>query len=101
MKCPEIITGSPVDIYDLLLRADQYIFLNRKATLVVPKLFSSVGRLSRGGKYLNYHTWRINDIVLSLQIAWIATDGSIRKDIARAGNADAKIRVEDLARATS
>jgi len=46
MKCPEIITGSPVDINGLLLRADEHIFLNRRATLVVSKLFSSVGRLS-------------------------------------------------------
>ena len=46
IKCPEIITGSSVDINGLLLRADEHIFLNRRATLVVSKLFSSVGRLS-------------------------------------------------------
>src|SRR6266849_1975649 len=100
MERPEIITCSPVDIDGLLLRADEHIFLNRRATLVVSKLFSSVNRLSRGRKYLNNHTWRINDIVLSFQIAWITTDGSIGKDIARAGNIDAQIRVEDFAKAT-
>src|SRR5712692_9833904 len=97
----QIITCSPVDIDGLLLRADEHIFLDRRATLVVAKLFSSVGRLSRGGKHFNNHTWRINDIMLSFQVVWITTDGSIGKDIARAGNTDTQIRVEHLARVTS
>src|SRR5579859_840605 len=96
MQCPEIITRSPVDIDGALLCADKHVFLNRKATLVVAKLFSSIGCLSRWREYLNNHTWRVDDIVLTCQILWIATDGSVGKEIACARNTDTQIGVEDL-----
>src|SRR5260370_39148706 len=100
MKRPEIITCSPVDIDGLLLRADEHIFLVRRATLVVSKRFSSVGRLIRGGKHFNNHTWRINYIILSFQVVGITTDGSIGEDIARGGNTDTHMRVGNRANVT-
>src|SRR5712691_5930025 len=98
MQRPELISGTPIEVYRLLLGTHQDHFLYAGAVSVVGKLFCPVIGFGGRRKDFNNKAGMVNDIYVTLLlIARIAAYRNVGIDIARCGDADTHIRVEDLA----